>query len=59
VQLILTERGATKVHGKISFIDLAGSERGADTWVSSGSYSTESFCFFKAPCVMLKCSALS
>jgi hypothetical protein len=32
-QLILTERGATKVHGKISFIDLAGSERGADTCV--------------------------
>ena len=31
LQLILTERGATKVHGKISFIDLAGSERGADT----------------------------
>lgn len=32
MQLILTERGATKVHGKISFIDLAGSERGADTY---------------------------
>ena len=34
MQLILTERGATKVHGKISFIDLAGSERGADTCAS-------------------------
>jgi hypothetical protein len=34
LQLVLTERGATKVHGKISFIDLAGSERGADTYSS-------------------------
>ena len=43
LQLILTERGATKVHGKISFIDLAGSERGADTY-SSPNPDTFSFC---------------
>lgn len=43
LQLILTERGATKVHGKISFIDLAGSERGADTY-SSRNPDTLSFC---------------
>jgi hypothetical protein len=43
LQLILTERGATKVHGKISFIDLAGSERGADTY-SSKNPDTFSFC---------------
>eukprot|EP00357_Protocruzia_adherens_P026893 CAMPEP_0115018846 /NCGR_PEP_ID=MMETSP0216-20121206/29077_1 /TAXON_ID=223996 /ORGANISM="Protocruzia adherens, Strain Boccale" /LENGTH=619 /DNA_ID=CAMNT_0002390175 /DNA_START=485 /DNA_END=2344 /DNA_ORIENTATION=+ len=31
LQINLRDQGASKVHGKMSFIDLAGSERGADT----------------------------
>ncbi|XP_055600712.1 kinesin-like protein Klp10A isoform X4 [Uranotaenia lowii] len=30
-QLVVRPKGSTKIHGKFSFIDLAGNERGADT----------------------------